>query len=206
MFTIHITQPRDAQSLLTAVRQKIETVRKYEAKARLTIDVSFMKVPPSEVQVSFTQPDQFQIKNQGGVSILPKGGLHLSLGTLLQPGEFAIVDAGIENNLRKIKLIPLKDGGDIVLSTLYIDEKSLLVRKAITSTRENGTYELDLDYGKYAAYALPDKAVFLFNTNGYKMPKGLSLDYDPHGTDAKAPPPGEAKGSVTLAYESYAIN
>ncbi len=206
MYTIHITQPRDAQSLLTAVRQKIETVRKYEAKALLTIDVSFMKVPPSEVQVSFNQPDQFSITRQSGVSILPKGGLHLSLGTLLQPGEFAIVDAGSAGGLRVIKLIPLKESGDIVLSTLYIDEKSLLVRKAITSTRENGTYELDLDYGKYAAYALPDKAVFLFNTNGYKMPKGLSLDYDPHGSDAKAPPPGEAKGSVTLAYKSYTIN
>ena len=198
--------PRDVKDLLAAVRAKVEQVRDYTADARLIIDVSFMKVPPSDVKVYFKRPDQFRILKAGGISILPKGGLNVSLNALLKDGDFAAIDAGISEGLRVVKLVPLKDG-DVVLTTLYIEEGPLLVRKAVTSTRNNGTFELDLSYGRYAAYALPDKAVFIFNTAGYKLPKGLSLDYDPHGSGASAPPPpADAKGQIVLDYGTYVIN
>lgn len=200
--------PQDVKDLLAAVRAKVEQVRDYTADAHLVIDVSFMKVPPSDVKVYFKRPDQFRILKQGGISILPKGGLNVSLNALLKEGDFASIDAGIDGGDRVVKLVPLKDGGDVVLTTLYIEEATLLVRKAVTTTRNNGTFELDLDYGKYAAYALPDKAVFIFNTAGYKLPKGLSLDYDPNGAGSSAapPPPADAKGKIVLNYTRYAIN
>lgn len=197
---------RDVKTLLAAVRAKVGQVQDYTADARLVIDVSFMKVPPSDVKVYFRRPDQFRVLKQGGISILPKGGLNVSLNALLKEGDFAAVDAGTEGGLRVVKLVPLKDGGDVVLTTLYIDEPTLLVRRAITSTRNNGTFELDLDYGRYAAYALPDKAVFIFNTAGYKLPKGLSLDYDPHGTASAPAPPADAKGRIALTYAKYVVN
>lgn len=197
---------RDVRTLLAAVRAKVGQVQDYTADARLDIDVSFMKVPPSDVKVYFKRPDQFRVLKQGGISILPKGGLNVSLNALLKEGDFAAVDAGAEGGLRVVKLVPLKDGGDVVLTTLYIDEPTLLVRRAITSTRNNGTFELDLDYGRYAAYALPDKAVFIFNTAGYKLPKGLSLDYDPHGTASAPAPPADAKGRIMLTYAKYVVN
>ncbi|WP_246073533.1 LolA family protein [Dinghuibacter silviterrae] len=197
---------QDVNALLRAVRAKIEQVRDYTADARLVIDVSFMKVPPSDVKVYFLRPDQFKIIKQGGISILPKGGLNISLNALLQDGNYAAIDAGTIKGQRVVKLVPLKEGGDVVLTTLYIDEAPLLVRKAVTTTRNNGTFELDLDYGHYAGYALPDKAVFIFNTSGYKLPKGLSLDYDPHGNTNAPPPPSDAKGQITLSYARYTIN
>lgn len=201
-----VSPQRDVKVLLAAVRAKVESVRDYSADARLVIDVSFMKVPPSDVRVYFKRPDQFRVIKQGGISILPKGGLNVSLNALLKEGDFAAVDAGNEGGLRVVKLVPLKDGGDIVLTTLYIDETTLLVHRAITSTRNNGTFELDLDYGRYAAYALPDKAEFIFNTAGYKLPKGLSLDYDPHGSANAPAAPADAKGKITLLYAKYVVN
>jgi hypothetical protein len=198
---------QDVQGLLSRVRAKIALVRDYTADARLTIDVSFMKVPPSDVKVYFKAPDEFRILKAGGISILPKGGLNVSLASLLKEGDYAAIDAGTSQSWRVVKLVPLKDGGDIVLTTLYIEEATLLVRKVLTSTRNNGTFELDLDYGKYAGYALPSTAIFVFNTAGYKVPKGLSLDYDPHGSGSgEASPPADAKGRIILAYGKYLIN
>lgn len=203
---------QDMQGLLSRVRARIAQVNEYAADAHLKIDVSFMKVPESAVRVFFRKPDHFRIRKEGGISILPKGGLNVSLNSLLQEGNFTAVDAGTvtvqgSGPLRVVKLLPVKEESDIVLTTLYIEEKTELVRKAVTTTRDNGTFELDLDYGKYAAYALPDRAVFIFSTEGYKLPKGLALEYDPHGKAASAPPPpGESKGEVILTYLDYTIN
>ena len=35
-----------------------------------------------------------------------------------------------------------------------------------------------MSYGKYINYGLPDKVVFSFNTKDYKLPKGISLEFD----------------------------
>jgi outer membrane lipoprotein-sorting protein len=95
----------------------------------------------------------------------------------------------------------------VVLSTLYIDEARSVIRKAKTTTRESGTYELELTYGKYEEYGLADKIVFSFNTKDYKLPKGVTFDYD-DGTKKDEPAEGsrEKKGKVEITYSSYKIN
>ena len=195
---------QDIQGLLARVRARIAQVNDYSAEARMKIDVSFMKVPESAVKVYFKKPDQFRIIKEGGISILPKGGVTISLAALLSGNDFAAIDAGRENGLQVVKLVPLKETGDIALTTLYIDDKALLVKRAVTTTRNNGTYELSLEYGNYASLALPDRAVFTFNTSGYKLPKGLALEYD--AGDANAPAAPSGKGQVILVYQRYTVN
>jgi hypothetical protein len=201
---------QDIQGLLAKVRAKVEQVNDYSADARMKIDVSFMKVPESAVKVYFRKPDIFRIKKEGGISILPKGGVTISLNALLSGSDYAPIDAGRETldgvSMRVVKLVPLRETGDVVLTTLYIDDKTLLVRRAVTTTRNNGTYEISLEYGRYAAWALPDRAIFTFNTAGYKLPKGLALEYDPGDSPAAAAPAGNGKGQVILTYSSYVIN
>jgi hypothetical protein len=50
--------------------------------------------------------------------------------------------------------LPSDENSEIVLSTLYIDEKAELIKKAKNTTRDNGTYELEMSYGKYIDYSL----------------------------------------------------
>jgi hypothetical protein len=59
------------------------------------------------------------------------------------PGNYEIVDAGTEpsTGLKILKLLPSDENSEIVLSTLYIDEKTELIKKAKNTTRDNGTYE-----------------------------------------------------------------
>jgi len=105
----------------------------------------------------------------------------ISLNNLLK-GNYTALDAGSDvidgRKIKIIKLLPVDENADIVLSTFYIDEIRLLVVKAKTTTRENGSYEVEMNYGKYADYALPDKVLFTFNTKDYKLPKGITFDYD----------------------------
>ena len=77
--------------------------------------------------------------------------------------------------------------------------------KARTTTRENGTYELEMSYGKFAAYGLPDKIIFSFNTKDYKLPKGVTFDFD-DGTKVKASDVKNKKGRAEIFFNNYIIN
>ena len=94
-----------------------------------------------------------RIKSEKGVSFIPKGAVSINLGQLLQSNDFTVIDAGTDmvgkTEVRVAKLLPNDDNSDVVLSTVYIDPAQALIRKARTTTRENGTYELEMNYGKY---------------------------------------------------------
>jgi len=199
---------QDAQSLLQKVKAKMDKVRDYTATGMMKTDVLFIKAPVSKIKSFFLYPDRFKIQRDGGVSLLPKGGVSINLRSLLLTESYTIVDAGVagfgKDLFRVLKLLPLDEQSDIVLSTLYIDEKNLLIRKSSTTTRQNGTYEMEMLYGNYSRWGLPDKIIFAFNTKDYKLPKGITFEYD-DGT-ASSTAPKNKKGRVEIVYQSYSIN
>lgn len=196
-------------ALINALRAKLQKVKDYRASGRMAVDVSFINAPPSAVQVYYKSPDRFKVVKEGGISILPKGGMSVNVSALLLSTNYATVPAGtavIKGVTTKVvKLLPLDEGSDVVLTTLYIDEKALLVRKASVTTRESGSYEIGMDYGRYAAWGLPDKLLFSFNTSNYKLPKGVTFEYE-KGSAKKPAPPKNGKGTIEITYTSYDIN
>ena len=196
-------------ALIKAVKAKLDKVSDYQANGRMSVDVSFINAPASKVVVYYKKPDQFKVKKEGGISILPKGGVSVNINSLLTGDDYAVVPAGsaiIKGITTKvIKLLPLAETSEVVLTTLYIDEKALLIRKATVTTKESGSYEMELDFGKYSAWGLPDKMVFLFNTKDYKMPKGLTFEYE-KGNTKKQESLKNKKGRVEVNYNSYIIN
>ena len=201
---------QDATALINKVKAKIDKVNDYTAKGVLKTDVAFIKAPVSNVIVYFKKPNRFRLIKKGGISILPKGGVSVNMGTIIGTDNFTSLDAGeaIINSIKTkvVKLLPGDDNSNIVLSTLYIDEAKLLIVKAITTTRENGTYELSMKYGKYADYSLPDKIDFSFNTKEYKLPKGVTLNFNDNPTSAEKEKLKNKKGSIEISYASYIIN
>jgi len=201
-------QPAD--SLIKRVKTKLALVTDYQGEGTMKTEVSFLKVPESKVTIWYKKPDKFRIKKDNGISIVPKGGININLGALFEGDNYTAVPAGngTVNGLpvRIVKLLPFEDKSDVVVATLYINEKEALVEKATVTTRDNGTYELEMNYGKYSAWGLPDKVVFIFTTKDYKLPKGLAFDYD---TGDKPPPKASdstKKGRLEITYSSYSIN
>jgi outer membrane lipoprotein-sorting protein len=200
----------DANTLIQKVKAKLDMVNDYSAEGKMKTDVAFIKAPIGKVKIFFKKPNLFKLKKDAGISILPKGGVSVNMNSLMTLNNFTVFDAGqsvIDNiNTRIIKLLPLNENSDVILTTMYIDEKNLLVKKAVTTTRENGTYEILMNYGNYANYGLPDKVIFAFNTKDYKMPKGITFEFDDDMTkDEKQKLKGK-KGKVEINYTSYSIN
>ena len=200
---------QDVTSLIQKVRTKIELVNSYEADGIMKTNVSFLKVPQAKVKIYFKKPDKLKIKNESGISLVPKSILGIGLTNLLK-GNFTALDAGADlvnnNKVKVVKLIPVDDNGAIVLSTLYIDEIHLVILKAKITTKENGTYEIEMDYGKYIDYALPDKITCTFNIKDYKLPKGVTLDYDDGSKKSSDKKLQDTRGKVEIIYSAYAIN
>jgi hypothetical protein len=202
---------QDANELIKKVKDKLALVTDYQAEGVMKTDVSFMKVPESKVTIYYKKPDKFKIKKQDGISIVPKGGGNINLAALFEGNNYTAVAAGKgtvnDAAVTIIKLLPFDEKNDVVVSTLYIDEKDALVKKAIITTRENGTYEMEMQYGKYAGKGLPDIITFLFATKDYKLPKGLAFDYDAGGQQPKPnASAGNQKGKIQISYNNYSIN
>ena len=206
-----LVDAQDVRSLMKRLKDKMDVVADYKATGTLKTDVAFLKIPVSRVNVLYMKPDRFRIRKEGGVSVLPKGGVSVNLNSLITSenatpiasGE-AVVD---RTPVKVVKLLPSDETGEVILSTLYIDEKEMLIRRAVTTTRENGTYTMDMNYGKYARYGLPDKVVVTFNTKDYKLPKGITFEYETGEKPVKpADPKMNGKGRVEIVYDSYQIN
>ena len=198
-----------ADSILSNVRKKLLQVKDYEADALMKLNVPFLQVPDSKVTVYFKQPDKFRIMQNKGVSIIPRGGVSVNLPAMLDKKQSIAIDAGTsvinKQTVKVVKLLPVNEDADVILSTLYIDPTTFLVKRINSTTKENGTYTIDFTYGKYNNWALPDELIFSFDTKDYKLPKGMTFDYEddvkPDTTKTK-----NGRGEVKIVFEKYAIN
>lgn len=201
---------QDADALINKVKAKLDKVNDYTATGVLKTDVSFIKAPVSNVKVFYKKPDKFKLKKDGGISVLPKGGISVNLGSIVGIKDFVAIDAGETTldgvKVKIIKMLPSDENSPVVLSTLYIDEPNLLIKKASITTKENGTYEIAMTYSKYISYGLPDKVVFTFNTKDYKLPKGITLEFEEGQKPSDADKLKNKKGKVEITYSSYTIN
>ena len=198
---------QDVNTLVKKVKAKLDKVNDYVADGKMKTDVAFIKAPAGKVKVYFKKPDRFKIKRESGISILPKGGVSANMSSVLNSENFTAIPSGESTvggtKVKVVKLLPADENGDVVLTTLYIDEANLLIKKANTTTRESGTFEMEMSYGKYAQFGLPDKVIFVFNTKDYKLPKGVTLEFETGDAPKQMK---NKKGKVEITYSSYIIN
>lgn len=202
---------QDVTALVTKVRAKLDQVNDYTAEGKMKTDVAFIKAPVGKIKVFFKKPDRFKLQKDGGISILPKGGISVNMRSLLTTDQFLALDAGMQpyngQTLRMVKLLPVEENSDVILTTLLIDERELLIKKAVSTTRENGTYEMEMIYGNYRQYALPDKVLISFQTKDYKLPKGVTLEFsDDNKPKTEAEKLRNKKGRIEITYSFYNIN
>lgn len=201
---------QDMMPLLKKVKAKLDKVNDYTASGSMKTDVAFIKAPVGKVTVFYKKPNKFKLKKDGGISILPKGGVSVTMNNVLSEKDFVAIAAGKQMvgsfMTTVVKLLPTSETSDVVLSTLYIDETDSVIRKAVTTTKENGTYEIEMSYGKYLSYGLPSKLTFSFNAKDYKLPKGITMEFGDEDKPTKDDKLKQKKGKVEITYSSYTIN
>lgn len=198
-----------AESLLQRVRQKLNMVNDYVAIASLKTDVSFIKSTMGKVTVYYKKPNKIKIKKENGISLLPRIGMDLTLNEMLN-SDVTVIDGGEKilngKTFRVLKLIPSDEKLTWVISSIWVEEKEALIHKAITTTKDKGTFDVQLDYGSYIQWGLPSKVLFSFDTKEYKLPAGITLEFGgeepmPQNKNKKG-----MKGTVEILYSSYTIN
>jgi outer membrane lipoprotein-sorting protein len=196
--------------LIEKVSKKLGLVNDYVAEGVMKTDVSFIKASLGKVKVYFKKPNLLKVKKEGGISLLPKGGVSLTINTLLNTKKYSTIPGGTQvvngKTLTVLKLIPNDDYLDWVISTLWIDPIEALVYKTATTTKENGSYEITMQYGAYAQYGLASKIIFSFNTKDYKLPNGITLEFGDEDPAAKKKLLKNKKGTVEITYNNYIIN
>ncbi|MFM7671363.1 MAG: LolA family protein [Bacteroidota bacterium] len=203
---VHAQSPEE---LVRSIKSKLDRVVNYSATGKMKTNVLFLKAPIAKVQVYFKKPNQLRILNEKGISFIPKGSMNMDLCQLfIDPAGFDLLDLGPDkkSGWRVIKLLPRDPNSEVVLSTIYVDAAAGLIRRSSTTTRENGTFELEMTYGSYAEYGLADKVIFSFNSQEYKLPKGITFDYDDGSVKKPATTGKPTKGRVEIQYTNYQIN
>jgi len=201
---------QDINVLVNTVKQKLDKINDYQAEGRMKTNVAFLKVPVANISVFFKKPNKLKVKSEKGISFIPKGAVSINMNNVFADNDYTIIDAGTEKigkvTVRVAKLLPVNENSEVVLSTIHIDPFTNLIYRSKTTTRENGTYQLELSYGKYISYGLPDKIIFSFNTRDYKLPKGMTFDFDDGTKPAAKNASKNKQGKAEITFNSYIIN
>ncbi len=198
-------QSKNPDLILNNVKQAFNKIKDYSVDVRIKVDVSFLKVPEMNAKLFYKQPDKIHIESKG-FALLPKDGLYTSPMTFLKNDYTAIYSReemlnGI--NASVVKVIPLNDKGDLILTTLWIDQSKNEILKVESTTKTNGTFTLNLYYGN-SKYPLPDSMAFNFNIDKMKMRQFPPVQtQDDNGGKKNS---GMVSGKVFISYANYKVN
>lgn len=201
-------QNKDPYKILDAVKEKFNNVKDYEVDATITVDVNFLRVPESKAKIYFKQPDKLKLDSEG-FALLPKEGINFSPAKLLSGNYNAIFiksDTLKNNNVDVVKVIPSSDSADVILTTLWIDSRMSVVRKMETTTKRNGTFEINLSYEKSNYKFLPSEVKLKFRVSEMQFPKTITGEFN-EDEEAGAKKKNEPMtGTVIVKYSNYKIN
>ncbi|MBC7555197.1 MAG: hypothetical protein H7257_14605 [Taibaiella sp.] len=209
---VYRIQAQDESKLYYTLRNKIMTVKDYVAAVEMKIDVSYMKIPRLKGTLYYKNPDKMRLERAGGISLLPKKNINLTLSNLIPAGNVMVIDVGeavtAGKKARILKVVPEDDLSNIVLTKIWVDEAEMLALRTETTTRNDGTVIMDLAFGKYSAYGLPDKVTIYMDLKDYKLPQGVTMDYNSQpATKVDDSKKGKSqKGTIQINYLNYEIN
>jgi outer membrane lipoprotein-sorting protein len=208
--TICFTQNKDSDKILDLVKENFNRVKDYEVNVHIKVDVNFLKVPEAVATIYYKQPDKIKLKSEG-FAMLPKQGLNFSPVSFLT-GDYTSIFDKEENVDGKpcylIKVIPLGDKSDLILTSLWIDKERYIIRKIESTTKSSGTFTINLNYNNNLKYPLPSSMEFEFNVQKIELPKELTGDIDGMNQTEK----GNHKrrritsGKVYVTYSDYKVN
>ncbi|MEP0861399.1 MAG: hypothetical protein HRF52_08175 [Ignavibacterium sp.] len=200
-------QQKLADELINSVITNYNKVKDYEVDVEIKVDVDFLKVPDAKAKIYFKQPDKIRLKSEG-FALLPKEGLDFSPTALVKKDYTAIYEQDVILNGKKVsmvKVIPIGEQSNIILSTLWIDPVDKVIRKVESTTKTNGTFTIELSYNESFKYPLPEKMIFSFNIDKLNLPKAFSTDGNPP-SKKKRLPDAPTKGNVFVKYSNYKVN
>ncbi len=203
-------QENNPDEILEKVLSTFENITDYSVDVHVKVDVSFLKVPDMDAKIFFKQPDKMRIKSDN-FALLPKQGFNFSPVNLLRKKHTALLVKfenlkGIETAV--IKVIPLEEVSDLILSTLWIDLENYVIIKVESTARPSGTFTIDFDYEKTTTdFYLPSKMTFTFPADQMLIRKSIRDPFNSsENKNGSEKEEDEKMGKVTVSYSNYVVN
>jgi hypothetical protein len=203
-------QTKDPDQILNNVKKNFDRINDYSVDINIKVDVSFLKMPPTNAKIYFKKPDKIKLSSKS-FALLPKQGLDFSPVGILQNKYTAVFlkDTIIgKKNLSVIKIIPLSDASDVILTTLWVDQKPNEIMKAESATKVNGTFLMEFNYDKSPDdFPLPSSMIFSFNSSRFSVPQlpGDNSQENSTSNENKKEKKTEV-GKVYVNYYNYKVN
>jgi len=199
-------QKKDPDKIIEEVKNRFNKVEDYIVDVNIKVDVDFIKVPETNAKIYYKQPGKIHFESEG-FAMLPKNGMDFSPVALLEEEYTAIYErVDTIDNFRTdiIKIIPLTESSDVVLTTLWVDESRYIIRKVESTQKVGGTFSLELKYKNKFDYSLPSQMIFTFNIEGMNLPKGMTGELNKKSKEDRKPE--KTTGKVSISYKNYKIN
>jgi hypothetical protein len=203
------SQTNDPDVILKKVLDLFNKVQDYEVDVKIKVDVEFIKAPDTEAKIYFKQPNKVKFKSET-FAMLPREGFDYSPNQLLKKKytAFYVREDTIDNHKTSvIKVIPLGETDDIILSTLWVDQSKNLISKVETTTKTKGTFAIELEYNfTDLNYPLPSLMTFSFNIDKTNIPVGFSGELENDLNQKKKDSKPTTTGKVYVTYSNYKVN
>jgi len=199
-------QTKDPDQILNNVKKVFSSVKDYQVNVNIKVDVDFLKVPETNAKIYFKQPDKIHFESDR-FALLPREGLDISPVGLLKEkySAFYLKEDTIDGiKTAVIKVIPLDEHSEIILTTLWIDQAKNIIRRAESTTKLNGTFIIDLKYNSKYEYPLPSEMIFSFNVDRMNVPRGISGEIESDSNKDKKSK--STTGRVFIKYSDYKVN
>ncbi len=203
--SLNLCQSKNANTIINNVKIAFNTVQDYVVDVTIKTDIEFIKVPPMNAKIYYKQPDKIHFESKG-FALLPRNGMFTSPMSFLNNDYTAIFikDADLEGyNTSIVKVIPLNDKGDLILTTLWIDQSQNVIRKVEATTKTNGTFSLILNYSKDIKYPLPSSMVLSLNMPHVDFKRGSHKESKDNKEDDSS---GTINGKIYIDYSNYVVN
>jgi outer membrane lipoprotein-sorting protein len=203
------SQSKDPDEILNNIIKAFEEIEDYIVDVNIKVDVAFLKVPESNAKIYFKQPDKVHMESEG-FALLPKQGMNFSPLGFLKTDYTALYDKEVELNginVSVLKVIPLDERSDVILSTFWIDQSNNRIMKVESSRRPSGTFSIDLTYPKDKPdFLLPATMIFTFAIDDIRLPTGIIGDSNSESNNENEKEDKDESGKVYINYSNYKIN
>jgi len=207
LFSTNFSYSQDASEIAKSLLSEYNKINTFQSDISINIDISYLNSPEKIGKIYFKSPNTSKVDIEG-FSMLPKQGTGNFIGELLKL-KSTVISLGKENLNNKeythIKLIP-NNSKDIVLVDMFVDEDTKRVYKADITTKDNGTFYIEIDYDNSMKFNLPSKVEIEFVVPNFKMPKAFVGPRDKSKVDEMQKDGETTKGKVILKYWNYIVN
>jgi outer membrane lipoprotein-sorting protein len=209
LINLGFSQNKDPEIMLERVKEEFKKIENYKADITVKVDIPFIKMPERKATLYFKQPDKIHIESEG-FAMLPKEGIKFSPISLFETEHTSFYEREekIGNiNVAVVKVIPLNDKSDLVLSTLWIDPVKNLILKVESSRKPTGTFIIEFDYTEIEkGHHLPETIEFTFSIDPSMFHSRKPAEMKPDENKGLDDSSKVKTGKVFIYYSNYEVN